>query len=141
MSTNTGKITLEVTPEQAEFLLSLLPSVEAPSTKVEGTERPCGATTKAGTPCKNTVGNCRHHTSNGVEVPQPKAKASKKEAPKGKVTLLRKATRKAFIAAAKKEHGVDLSGLSTKEVARRAVTEGLIPTGFEVGEGYRELVS
>ena len=67
-------------------------------------------------------------------------KATSKKAAK-KVTLLRKATRKAFIAAAKKEHGVDLSGLSTKEVARRAVTEGLIPTGFEVGEGYRELVS
>lgn len=112
---------------------TLAAAPEAPVTEVE--PEVCGARTKAGTPCQLKAGRCPHHKGGAKVAPKAAPKAERK------ATLLRKATRKAFVKAAAKEFGVDWVGLSTRQVAEKALAESRIPAGFDIGAGYRELVS
>lgn len=81
----------------------------------------------------------------------PKAKATKKAAPKAKkaspkaevtTKALCKSTRKAFVKAVKAEQGIDLAGWSTLDIAASVLAgEVDAPEGFTIGEGYAKVVA
>lgn len=81
-----------------------------------------------------------------TSTPTVSAKPSRKPAtksakPTGKVTFIRQATRKAYIAACAKD-GYDLTGYSTKDCVKDALEyPETVPAGWAVGPRYTELFS
>lgn len=143
-------ITLQVTEEQERalgLLLSLIGVADAPAktAKVEEAEvEHCSVPRKDGKPCQGTPLKGRTTCVAHSRKAEPKGK-SRKAAPKAKtegLVALRQATRKEFIAAVKAEQGIDLTGKSTREVAKLLVAKGgkvEVPEGFTLGERYYEL--
>lgn len=77
-----------------------------------------------------------------AKAPAKARKAAKPKASAKPVTAkaLCKATRLAFIAAAKAE-GTDFAHMSTKAIAAMCIEEpALVPAGFRIGEGYAALL-
>lgn len=73
----------------------------------------------------------------------PAKKAQPKAAPAANVQVkaLCKATRVAFVAAAKAQGLADFSGMSTKVIAMMCLEDAsIVPAGFRIGEGYTALL-